>query len=768
MFFYTFADKNRGKLKNGYYIFIATMMALLCSCSATKFIPDGEYMLDRVVIKSDKKDFDARQLEPYIRQKGNSRWFSSLKIPLATYSLSGRDTTKWINRTLQKMGEQPVIYDSVQAQLSCKDLQTAMQNMGYMNGTVSLKTTLKGKKKLRAYYTLHPGEPFHIRHFNYDIQDSVVERVLQPILPKGQEAKERFSGMPFTVSSLDAERKRLTKYLNDNGYYRFHKDFIHYSADSTFASRQVDITLHLMPYKANNDAPEMLHPRYRIGKVTFEDTDSTTTNVRRSVLENTTAIEEGKYFSATDLQKTYNNFGRLGAIRYTNIHFKENEENEGNEENKGNENEDNGERLLDCDIHFSTNKTNTISFQPEGTNTAGDLGAAASLTWQNRNLFHGSELFSIQLRAAYEAITGLEGYDNHNYLEYGIESRLQFPRFLAPFLSKRFKRRSTATSELSVGWNMQNRPEFHRRMFTAAWRYKWGNSTHTTTYNFDLLDLNYIYMPWVSETFKKNYIDEASSSRNAILRYNYEDLFIMRTGFGIIFSNNRQSVRVKLESAGNLLYALSPIVKMKKNNDNQYKLFNIAYAQYVKFDIDYTRQFKLIDETRLVLHAALGIAYPYGNSKVLPFEKRYFSGGANSVRGWSVRELGPGSFRGTDGKIDFINQTGDMKIDLNAEVRTPLFWKFSGAVFVDVGNIWTLRAYDEQPGGQFRFDTFYKQLAASYGLGLRLNFDYFVLRFDAGMKAMTPVYDNSREHFPIFHPVLSRDFTFHFAVGMPF
>jgi outer membrane protein assembly factor BamA len=207
---------------------------------------------------------------------------------------------------------------------------------------------------------------------------------------------------------------------------------------------------------------------------------------------------------------------------------------------------------------------------------------------------------------------------------------------------------------------------------------------------------------------------------------------------------------------------------MKKNNDNQYKLFNIAYAQYVKFDIDYTRQFKLIDETRLVLHAALGIAYPYGNSKVLPFEKRYFSGGANSVRGWSVRELGPGSFRGTDGKIDFINQTGDMKIDLNAEVRAPLFWKFSGAVFVDVGNIWTLRAYDEQPGGQFRFDTFYKQLAASYGLGLRLNFDYFVLRFDAGMKAMTPVYDNSREHFPIFHPVLSRDFTFHFAVGMPF
>jgi len=168
------------------------------------------------------------------------------------------------------------------------------------------------------------------------------------------------------------------------------------------------------------------------------------------------------------------------------------------------------------------------------------------------------------------------------------------------------------------------------------------------------------------------------------------------------------------------------------------------------------------------MHVGLGIAYPYGNSKVLPFEKRYFSGGANSVRGWGVRELGPGRYKGTDGNIDFINQTGDMKLDLNAELRTFLFWKFNGAFFVDAGNIWTLKYYEEQKGGQFRFDEFYKQIAVSYGLGLRLNLDYFVIRLDMGMKAINPVYDNKRQHFPILNPNFGRDMALHFAVGLPF
>ena len=162
------------------------------------------------------------------------------------------------------------------------------------------------------------------------------------------------------------------------------------------------------------------------------------------------------------------------------------------------------------------------------------------------------------------------------------------------------------------------------------------------------------------------------------------------------------------------------------------------------------------------------MAYPYGNSTILPYEKRYFSGGANSVRGWSVRGLGPGSFRGNDGRIDFINQTGDIKLDLNAEYRAHIFWKLDGALFIDAGNIWTLRNYSDQPGGQFKFDTFWRQIAVAYGLGVRLNFDYFILRLDGGMKAVNPAYTDSRRHFPVIHPDFGRDFSLHFAVGLPF
>ena len=557
--------------------------------------------------------------------------------------------------------------------------------------------------------------------------------------------------MRFTVEALDNERKRISNLLIDDGYFRFNKDFIHFSADTITGSKDIGVTLHLMNYKANSNAPETPHSRYEIRKINYLSNDSDRIHLRHQVLLNATALKEGSPYSASALQRTYNNFARLQAVKYTNIRFVEAP--------------DSG--MLDCNIQISTNKPSTISFQPEGTNTAGDLGAAASLTYTNRNLFRGSEQLSIELRGAYEAITGLEGYQDQNYQEYSIESKLVFPRFVAPLLSKNFRRRQTANTEYSVAWDLQNRPEFHRRVFSMAWRYRWAEPRHHLNWRFDLLDLNYVYMPWISDTFKRDYLDDADN-RNAILRYNYEDIFIMKMGFGLTYSDEVDAFRLNVESSGNLLSAFSKALNFKINSQGQRTFINIAYAQYAKADFDYTHLVRFDDRNVLALHAGIGVAYPYGNSKVLPFEKRYFSGGANSVRGWGVRELGPGGYKGNDGRIDFINQTGDMKLDLNAEYRTPLFWKFEGALFVDAGNIWTLRKYDEQPNGQFKLDKFYKQIAAAYGMGLRLNFDYFILRFDMGMKAINPAYESGDEHWAIIHPKLSRDFAFHFAVGLPF
>ena len=723
------------------------MVALLAACSATKFVPDESYLLEKVELKADTKKFNVASLEPYIRQKANSKWFSVFKIPLGAYALSGRDTTRWINRTLRKIGEEPVVYDTLQAQLSCNDLKLALQNMGYMNAEVDLTTRAKGKR-LTAIYTLHPGTPFFINSVRYDIQDSVIARMLDLGNPDRQELK---AGDPFTVTRLEEERKRITRVLMDSGYYRFHKDFIQYGADSTAGQNQINLMLHLLPYRPNSGAPETLHPRYSIRNVTFSSNDSAKIHLRPRVLRRSTLIKEGDLFSATQLQRTYANFARMQAVRYTNIRFTEAPDT----------------TLLDCDINISTNKPSSISFQPEGTNTAGDLGAAASVTYENRNLFRGSELLSIQLRAAYEAITGLEGYQNKDYQEYGVETKLTFPRFVAPLLSRSFRRRSIATSELSLNWNLQNRPEFHRRVFSTAWRYHWNEPRHHISYRYDFFDINYVYMPWISSRFKADYLDNVTS-RNAILRYNYEDLFILKMGFGLAFNDGENALKVNVESAGNMLHAVSKMFRLPQNADGKYTLVNIAYAQYVKFDVDFTRLFQFDERNSLAFHVGLGVAYPYGNSTILPFEKRYFSGGANSVRGWRVRELGPGTFKGTDGRIDFINQTGDMKLDMNLEYRTFLGWKLHGAVFVDAGNIWTLRNYAEQPGGQFSFNSFYRQIAVAYGLGLRLNFDYFILRFDFGMKAVNPAYETSREHYPLLYPNFKRDFAFHFAVGLPF
>lgn len=725
------------------------IVVTITACSASKFIPEGSYLLDDVKIKSDTKNIETSQLEPYIRQKGNSKWFSLFKVPLGTYALSGRDTTKWINRKLQALGEDPVLFDSLQAEQTCNDLSNVLHGMGYIKAQVDYALKREKKKKVKVIYNLHPGKRYHISSINYDIQDKNIDSVLKN---KKFHSTNLRTGMPFMVSVLDNEREQITDFLNNNGYVNFHKDFISYSADTISGSTDIDITLHLHKFISGNGEEETEHKQYTIGKINYHaNGDFDKIPLRKSVLEENTIIEAGKLYNTDELQKTYNRFGRLPIVKYTNIKFTERPDS----------------NILDCNIGISTNKINSISFQPEGTNTAGDLGAAASLTYENRNIFRGAETFSIKLRGAFEAITGLEGYQNQDYEEYSLEAKLLFPRFVVPFLSKKFKKQSTAMSELTVSYNMQNRPEFHRRVFTASWRYRWNDISGKKSYKFDLIDLNYIYMPWISTTFKEEYLDDVNN-RNSILRYNYEDLFIMKLGFGMSFNNGDEAYKINVETSGNFLSGISHLLGSKRNEDNQYTLFNIAFAQYVKGDFDYTKIIMFDRNNSLALHAGLGIAYPYGNSKILPFEKRYFSGGANSVRGWSVRGLGPGKFKGTNGAIDFINQTGDIKLDLNIELRSFLFWKVYGAAFIDAGNIWTIRAYEEQPGGQFRFKDFYKQIAVAYGLGIRFNFDFFILRFDMGMKAINPAYNSNNEHYAIFHPDFSRDFAFHFAVGLPF
>ena len=665
------------------------------------------------------------------------------------------------SRQLSPRKQPPVIFDSTLTSLTCQDLEQQLRNEGYLNASVSSSHQTR-KRKTTVTYTLSLGEPYTIGSLRYEIADSAIAPIiLSPVHSSGVLAAASpttppnsllHEGMRFDVSSLDAERKRITTLLNDSGYYRFNKDYITYKADTTAGSKLIDLTLRL--------AAPTPHRRYWMRHITYN-----TLPLRHHVLEECTHLYSGQPYSTSGLQATYTHFGRLQAVKYTNITLQPVE----GEWSMVNGQWSMGADSLDCDIQLQMNKPSTISFEPEGTNTAGDLGAAASLTYQNRNLFRGSEVFSIQLRGAYEAIKGLEGYSNQDFVEYSAEAKLQFPRFiLSPLFSSsysnNFNSRLNTTSEIALLFDMQDRPEFHRRLVSASWRYRWSLQGSPSRYQVDLLDLNYVFMPWISQTFRREYLD-SDNNRNAILRYNYEDLFITKIGFRYSYANNVTALKTNIETSGNVLQLLSKTFGAEKDDLGHYRLFNIAFAQYVRGDFDISHTIHTGMTHQLVLHLGLGIAWPYGNSTVLPFEKRYFSGGANSVRGWSVRSLGPGRYKERDGRINFINQTGDMKLDLNAEWRARMFWKLSGALFVDAGNIWTLRDYKDQPGGQFKPSEFISQIAVAYGLGLRFNFDYFILRFDLGMKAVNPTHD---PHYPIANPRFSRDHAFHFAVGLPF
>lgn len=699
-------------------------------------------------------------MEGYIRQHPNSKWFSLFKAPLGIYCLSGTDSTKRINRFIRKLGEKPVLYSEDIARKTQNDILSAVQNLGFLNASVDLIQQQKGHNTRLIYY-ITPGTRYTVRNLEKQIQDTAIDSLLSTTDNESYLSE----GMDFDLNVLQSERSRINSLLQNRGYYRFNNEYIHYEADTTVGNQQVDLLMQLRPYRVvNNDT--IPHNVFRIGEVSFpvDENAGTRLKIRPKVLYGANELKTGDLYSEDKVQKTYSRLMRLGSVIGANIRFEPDKEDS---------------TLLHTNIVLAPGKPNSVNLELEGTNSAGDFGAAVSTSYQNRNLFHGGELFSITLRGAYEAIKGLNGYSDQDYIEYSVETGITFPDFKFPFVSSKFRRLAQATSEVSLMFDSQDRPEFHRRVVTGTWRYRWNQLSRKRQHKVDLLDLNYVFMPWISDTFRKLYLEDPES-RNAILKYNYENLFIMKWGYNFTYSSRPLSgaannygtdayiIRLGAESSGNLLYGLSHLFAARPNAEYQYTLFNIAYAQYVKGDFDFSKSFRLDDKNSLALHFGLGVAYPYGNSTILPYEKRYFSGGANSVRGWSVRGLGPGSFNGSDGRIDFINQTGDLKLDLNAEYRTHLFWKIHGAAFVDAGNIWTLREYAEQPGGQFKIDSFWRQIAVAYGLGLRLNFDYFILRLDGGMKAVHPAFKDAKRHFPIIHPNFNRDFSLHFAVGLPF
>ena len=744
----------------------------LASCSVYKYVPQGKYLLGKVEVTSDDKSVaDVPKFRNLSYQSPNSRWFGLFRFPLRLYSLSGTRT-----------GEAPVIYDPLLSEASCVDMKRSLMNSGYLNADVSYSSVNGKKQKTKLVYRLHPGKMFVVDTVRINVQDSLIDRIISDNIKQSL----LVPGMNLDADVLNDERNRIVNLVHRYGYYRFNRDYISFVADTVQGSDKVGLSMIIAAESVDEDGTVHPHRQYEISSVDYilsdkngnipgvtiaQKTDScdgfrlihsandSKSTLRPKVIDSHSFIRGGMRYNSDSISKTYSSLSRLGILRYSNISF----DDVPDEQDK-----------LKANVLLMSLPKHSVGFEIEGTNTAGDLGAAASMSFTDRNLFRGSEQLTLKIRGAYESISNLPGYSGDTYMEYGMEANLDFPEFLVPFMTQELQRRSQATSRFSFKINAQRRPEFQKTIFAMGWSYLWGDAWQKT-HQLDVLDLNYLVVPWISDYFRSEYLDQITSSRS-ILKYNYEDLLITKLGYTFYYSNARinsvapfrYSVRVGLETSGNMLNLLSEPLGFDKNENGQYKFMGVAFAQYAKHDFSFTANWRLDRMNNLVTHVEWGIAVPYGNSTSLPFEKRYFAGGANSVRGWAVRELGPGTYQGDDRTIDYIKQSGDIKLGASLEYRSKLFWKVNGAAFVDAGNIWTIREYSEQPGGEFGFDTFFKQIAVSYGLGVRFDFGFLVLRLDGGMKAYNPSGKTIYKRLPLVHPSMSRDFSFHLAVGYPF
>ena len=780
------------------HIFCFFCLALvLAACSTTKYVPDGEYLLDKVDIVADNKEYKSSDLRSYLRQQPNFKVFGLTKWQLFVYDWSGKNEKRWINKQLRKIGEAPVILDTALVEQSVDELNRFYVNKGYVNAEVTATIDTSRHKKAVVTYRIKANEPYRIRNYTMRLPDQKVDSVAHLQAPRRsalasafRSSQEEFNqlvkeGTLFDRDILDKERERIMTLLRWNGYYAFNREHLGYVADSSFNQNVVDLEMSMKPYRKvlpNGAVEELPHRQYYIKDVNvltdynpmdvedehgFMATDTVVTkgvniiygkggkSIRPSVLRRSTYIRPGQMFNEKNIEQTYSSFASMRALRNVNIRFEEVEERD--------------TMKLNCYILTAPAKINTVGVDVEGTNSAGDFGFASSLNYQHRNIFRGAEVFSAKVRGAYEALSGNKESGYGSYWEIGTEGSVLFPRFLFPFVSQDFRRRLRASTEAKISYNLQTRPEYTRAILSGGWSYIWqdrGNSL--ARHNFKLIDLNYVFLP------RKN-MDFINSLPDYMVLYNYTDHFIMSSGYTYSFNSyspqtrlkNTHSLRASVEVAGNLLNAFSHIMGADKNKEGYYELFGTEYAQYMKFDFDFSKNIVLDSRNRLAFHVGAGVGIAYGNSDYLPFERAYFSGGANSVRGWSVRSLGPGSSRVTD-STSFALQSGDIRLDLNVEYRTKLFWKFEMAAYIDAGNVWTRNVKSEDmEGGNFDFSRFYKEIAVSYGLGLRLDFDFFLLRLDTGFKAYNPQ-ERGSKRWAIKHPNFKDNFALHFAVGYPF
>lgn len=764
-------------------LFLLLLCVSVTGCRVARHIAPGEAVVSRVYYRVNNEPVKDNQLKMALLQKPYRRTFGFL--PVSTWIWHPDTLSAW-HRLRGRLGTAPVIYDEARTHRTDLAMQRVMLQKGYLDATVSHQTEIR-KGKAYVTYLINSGTPRHLASLHYQASDSVLQQLIEADEPQ----RLLSVGQLLDRQCMENERQRITAMMREHGYWDFDKNHVSYLADTLAGSNEVDLTC-LIRSQARPWRIRQVHfiTNYNMLAQSNDSTTSTQSEtpvtrremewpgyditytgsqcyLRDRVLVRNSYVLPGMLYSERAIRNTYAAMSRLHILRYVNVRVEPVE--------ASFQPESGDEGLLDCYIYLTPLANQAIQFEVDGTNTAGDLGFALGLSYQQRNAFRGSEAFTTHLRGSYEALSGnVENLVNRNYQEYAAEASIDFPQFLFPFISDDRRRKSRASSLVKASFSRQSRPEYSRYVAQGVFGYTWSSQLASARHSWNVIDLSYVYLPSQSEAFQ-----QVVENLGPLIYSSYSSHFILGMDYTLHMGNNtlgtgRQQqtthdlwyLRVNPEIAGNVLSGISAMLLGPSGEGKRHEIFGQPFEQYARFDIDWSYSHYLTDRSRLALHGAGGVAVPFGNSSVMPFEKRYYSGGANSVRGWSVRELGPGRYASQGSNFNYFNQCGDIRMDASVELRTRLVGGLESALFVDAGNVWTIRDYENQVGGRFT-SQFYQQIATAWGVGLRLISDFMILRLDWGFKAYDPS-SNADERWALPHPFRSNHNTLHFAVGYPF
>ena len=764
-------------------LLILFVLFLLSSCNPTKYVPQGETLLNENEIIINKEGVKKADLIPYIKQNPNKKIFGA-RFHLGLYNLSNINKQKWPHNWLRNIGEEPVIFDPYATVRTKEDLKSYVASKGYFDGNVT-DTVKTANRKSDVYYNVDLLPPYTIRNLHYEIADSNIKKLYY--FDSSNCIIER--GKPYDVDVLQAERSRFERFVKDHGFYGFSSENIYFNIDSTIGNRQVDIYFvvkNLTRIDEFNRTSVVPHSIYRVkniyiypdfvpkdalegGQAYLNSLDTTNyggyffisvkgkPELKYDLIIQSLYLKPGSTFNYTNTEQSQAHLNTLKVFRLVNIFYNESKEPDGQQIS---------EKMLDCTIQLTLLSQQSYKVELEGTNSAGNLGGALNLIYQHKNLLHGAELFSLKLKGAYEALSQ-QNKNIRSTQEYGVETSLRLPKFMVPFINTEgFIKKFNPSTTILAAYNYQNMPFYTRTMANATFGYSWKSSIYQE-HIVNPLQFNVVKLPYIDPVFAAK-IDSSS-----YLAYSYKDVMILGGNYSYIFNNQAIQkskdywfIRINAEASGNLLSLAKKITGSTKV-DGSYNILGQPFAQYIRSDIDIRYNYILNDVGSIVYRGFFGIGIPYGNSKAIPFEKQYFGGGANGIRAWQVRTLGPGSFIPDD--TTFLNQTADIKLELNAEYRFRLFWILEGAVFLDAGNIWTFRDDPARPGSQFRLNKFYKDIALGTGAGFRFDFKFVIGRIDLGMKLRDPILADGSKWIFMRRPYnFKNDFTMVIGIGYPF